>query len=254
MDEIGKPTKFDIEKYCDVVEMMIESDELIRALWMCDNPPGFYREFKSERLEQIRKDLYKQTVTVKDYINDKDEYKDGKAEEIIDTTFTYPRYDVLAEYLSQLNLKGIIPNIYEACPASFWLPKMLRKAELQFQYDFMTINPQAEAKFNKEWLCSPIDQKQPWLFVCFETLEHLWNTQDILHIYIKAGIDAQAIFLSTPLNTLCGGHPDKWSTRELGHLQTFTQQEFIEFAYKNFPGRQWEYTRAQMGVLVGEKI
>lgn len=249
----GYPHKFNPELYCDAVEQMIEADELERAFWMLDNMPGYYRENPYDRAVKMKSTLYQRIVTVKDYIEDKDECDDAKTREIIDSTFTYPRFDVIHDEIIGLNNKGIVPFITELGPANFWLPKMLQSSGADFTYKPISINKEATRKFYSE---NEINGRSlPYkIFVCFEVIEHLWNPNDIVHFYHKEQIDFDMIFLSTPHNTLLGGSLEPWHTRGLGHLRTYTQQEFLEFAFKSFPGREWEMTPSQMMVLKGKKI
>lgn len=251
---LGKPKHFNPDLYCDAVEHMIMADELERALWMLDNMPGYYRENKYPRAIQIKEEIYRNTKTVKDYINNGDESDSINIEELKKSSFTYPRFDVLCEKVREFNKDGKSPNIYEFGPAGFWLPMLLKDASCEYQYKWCTINKEAEKTFqnSKYYSLEGFKPNQPNLFVCYETIEHLWNPMDIAHFYHKANIDADMVFLSTPHNTLLGGL-ESWKDRKLEHLRTYTETDFIEFAYKAFPNRVWQLTRAQMMVIVGDK-
>lgn len=257
--DFGKPNKFNPELFCDVAEQLIESDEIERAIWMLDNMPGYYRENPYQRAIDIKKRIFKVLMSTEDYASDVAEHNEQEVEMIMGSFFTYPRYDILSALLIEYNQQGKKPHVFEFGPASFWLPRLLKKHNINFAYTHRTINRSASKHF-QGWLeTNPIEASdnmtsEPKIFVCFEVIEHLWNTLDIAHFYEKFGIIADHIFMSTPLNTLLGGHPDKWDSRELGHLRTYTKQEFLEFVFKTFPGYQWQLTPAQMMVLRGDKV
>ena len=253
----GKSAFFDLDTYCQVVEMFVNSDEIERALWMIDNPPGWFRENPPKKLTELRTLILKNTLTVKDYISDSKEIEDyEKLQDFVDANFIYPRFQILLETIREMNQKGQSPNLYELCPASFWLPRLLLQYKVNFQYRFETINLDA-AKFfqSKHPEVNPnFDETQPNIFICFETIEHLWRDSDVAHFYAKYGLDADIVMLSTPLNTLLGGHPEGWRNRPLGHLRTYTKSDFLKFAVTHWPNRAWEQYPAQMQVLVGRKI
>jgi len=88
--------------------------------------------------------------------------------------------------------------------------------------------------------------------VCFEMVEHLWREEDLAHYYLREQIDADMIFLSTPLYTY-GAVNKEWRGKDLGHVRTYTKAEFIQLAMSAFPNRNWCLELWHTMVLTGAK-
>jgi hypothetical protein len=266
---MGRPRFFDPEGYCDVVEQMLAADEVIGALKMLDMVPSFYREKPTKRMIDLRQGIYHHTWNVGSYVADRAEtYEESLAwqkkhnpglewkdlGDMIDIPFTYPRGPLMAEEVKALNNRGITPFIWEMGPANYWLPYGLIRKGLKFHYYATTLQKEAfedhKERLKEVWKEKP-DEGQHQIFVCFETIEHLWDHKDILHQYYRYGAKAETIFMSTPCGTLFGGMPD-WH-RELGHLRTFTMQELLQIANELFPGFRWEHALHHMMVIKGNK-
>ena len=266
---IGKPKHFNPDEFLDVVEQMVVSDEIVRALWMLDNMPGYYRQYPPQRAVDLKRRIYNNTWNISSYVKDKAElYEDSLAYQakcnpgyvwddlgtMMDIGFCQPRAPIAHDIVKEYNDKGISPFIWEMGPANYYLPYGLRKKGRKFNYFATTLNAEAfndhKARLADVWKEAP-DKEQPQIFICFETLEHLWNESDILHQYHRYGANAEIIMMSTPLNTLLGGLPNM--DRELGHIRTYTPNEFRDIAQKLFPGYSWSYCFHHMQVIVGRK-
>lgn len=269
VDLSGRPRHFNVEQFLDVVEQMILSDEIERALWMLDNLPGYYRDHKPDRAVQMKKDLLKATWTIIDYAKDVDEteeaivekhkkwYPDSNIQDIGDL-FDIPFFKVRGNFVETLakhyNDNSQTPYIFELGPASFWLPSGLKKKHYKFTYEATTVQRQAweyhKSKLETVW--APPQDGQPTIFVCFEVLEHLYRVEDLLHEYTKLDRDFDHILLSTPKYTLLGGQPDdQWRGRELGHLRTYTPEEFMQLGLKWWPNYKWQFYDNAMMVMHG---
>lgn len=254
--DYGKPiiSVFDPEKYCDAIEMQIMSDEIITALWMIDNMPGWYRENPYPRALEIRSNLYKQLMTTQDYVMDISELDSSNAKQLTDDAFTFPRWDVARNWVRMANEQGFIPHIHELGPANYWLPLGLLREGFKFTYNASSIHV-GSIHYQKElrdvWNSKP-DTKTPVAFICFEMLEHMWNPDEIYHYFEKLDLKPHTIMLSTPCNTIYGGM-DNWSTRTLGHLRTWTPSEFQDFASK-FRGYNFTLLKHHSMVLEGRRV
>lgn len=269
--DLGKPRFFNPEDYLDVVEQMVAADEIIFALKMLDNMPGYYRMHPYPRAVQLKKDLYKHISNVSAYSDDEYEtYENSLRHQsklnpdfdwankglaaMIDIPFVYPRAPLALQEIKKLNELGKIPHIFEMGSANFYLPYGLLDKGCKFTYYADTLNKKAlidhKERLKHIWKEKP-DHEQPQVFICFETIEHLWDEKDILHQYHKYGADADVIMMSTPCCTLLGGVPDY--KRELGHLRTFTPNELIEIAQRFWPGYEWSFCLNHMMVAVGTK-
>ena len=253
-DVQGKPKHFDPDHYLDSVEQMICADEIETALYMLDHLPGFYRDNVPQRAVDLKKTLYRQLLTTEEYVFDTAEIKEVNesihnrplSEQYLNQHF-HPRGPIAISLVKRINDMGFMARIVEVGPANYWLPAALNGLELNFKYDAYSISAVAQhIKVSKD-----SDRPTKTIFCCFETIEHLWNPEDIYHYYCKSEIDADYILLGCPKYTLYGGLPN-WEDRELGHLRTYTPKDLQMFAEKYW-NMNWNRYDAEMMVLVGEK-
>jgi hypothetical protein len=252
---MGKPLHFDPDHYLDSVEQMIRADEIVSALWMLDNMPGYYRDNKPQRALDIKKKIYQQLMTVVDYASDGDETKEASEdfskvplEEYYRQPHCSPRGVITVGLVQSLNLDGYSANIVELGPANYWLPTALKSLNCDFTYEGYSINPLVKSPIETIKSDKPIKN----IFVCFEVIEHLFSPDDIYHFYCKSKMDADYVLMSTPKYTLMGGLPD-WDTRTLGHIRTYTPTEFVKFGTTHWHGLSWQIIDSDMMVLVGSK-
>lgn len=258
MEQVGKPKYFNVDLYLAAVEEMLNADELERALWMLDNLPGYYRDNVPQTVIVMKKRIYRQLMDVHDYLSDKHESGEKRdhdipVEDLIDREFCWPRGPIVEYRVNEYNLGGEIPLIVELAPADYWLPKGLAKKGKNFFYHGVSINKKAEERAKDELLGYWTKQTETAkIFCCFETIEHLWNPDDIFHTFTRLNLDPEYIFLSTPKYTCFGGVPN-WHERTLGHLRTYTPGEFLSFAKKHWPNYEWTYQDAPLMVIQGKK-
>lgn len=265
---IGRPFYFSLDVFIQSIEQMICCDEIQTALWMLDNPPGWYRDNYPQELTDIKNRIYQQCYDQFDYASDHDEanFTREQVSQQCLTAYTYPRANILFDDIKAMNENEITPWIFEISPSHGWLPVGFADRGLKFHFFGKNLNQPALNKL-KEWLPQekywngmshrqmwdekPFDQ--PKILVCFEALEHMWNPHDLEQAAKKTGISFDLIYLSTPKYTLGGGLPD-WKTRRLGHIRTWTPKEFLQFADKSFPGFAWTYYDSHSMVIKGVKI
>lgn len=251
--DIGKPKHFDVSIHIKAIDQLICADEIEFALKMMDMLPGFYRENVPLEIKQIKKELYRQIQDTIEYANDQDEtYKNpysGILSEKFNSMFFFPRAAETVNVILEYNKSSVIPHIIEFGPADYCLYDGLKSSGCDFSYQSLTINEKAKAFYPHE----ESDKGGPQIFICFETIEHLWNPDDIVHLFNKY-CDlrrVEYVLLSTPLNTLNGGMGE-WRNRPLGHLRTYTSREFLDWGRKSFPGFEWTLYIAPMQFLKGK--
>ena len=257
-DATGKPRHFDPDHYLDSVEQMICADELVTALYMLEHMPGYYRDNVPSRALEIKKSLYRQLMTIEDYVFDTEEQQDNN-EAIHKTPLKdqhtlrhfFPRAPITIEIVQQLNVNGFVANIVEVGPANYWLPAVLHKLRAEFTYSAHSISA-VTGGVSLEDKGELADKPSKNIFICFETIEHLWNPDEIYHYYAKHDFNADVILLSTPKYVLLGGLPN-WESRPLGHVRTYTPKELVDFAQKHWHGYKWTLHDSDMMTLVGMK-
>ncbi len=239
----GMPLFFDVDVYLDVVEMMINADEVERAIHMLDNMPAYYRDHMPLRAHEIRLQLHANLVTTEGY---KKEYElvplDPNAIKMV-----WPhRAQMVEAYVRNFNRQGMRPHLMEFAPGSGYLPFYLNELGLDFSYEERGID--RISYFHK----TAQTKSSPKVFIAFEVIEHLANPFEIYQNYAKFGVPADYVFLSTPLYTINGGE-DKWRERLLGHLRTYTPDEFKEISRKMFLNYTFAYHLSDTITLVGKR-
>jgi hypothetical protein len=248
IETLGFPEWFDIDVYLDAVEHMIVADEVLFAFKMLENPPAYFRENPTERMIKIRNELNRRI-----FAQDSQEI-----EEILDVptlltdTRYYPRLSIVTNIVKELNSRGIRPNIYEFSPGNYSIMLYMDHLGLDFGYKGHTLNRIKEQStqlvLNKHRLGNG-----PAMFCCFEVVEHLFSPKEYVENWARAtGVDFDYVVMSTPYGTCFGGMAE-WTKREIGHIRTFTGNEFLGLVSSIFPGLQWVHVKADMQVAVGMK-
>jgi hypothetical protein len=237
--EIGRPQHFDVNRYLDAVEDMINADEVEKAFHMLNNMPAFYVDHVPERALEIRQSLNRQLFTPVQY---KGIYDPLSRDEV--TKYWPGRAQIVEKLVREMDK----PHVMELAPGSFYLPLGLEKRGCQFTYEWQGLDECGPAG---DFLLAPRDNA-PTLFCCFELIEHLWCEQEVYQNYLKFNREADFVLLSTPLYT-CAGGMDNWRARPLGHLRTYSPTSFLAVASQMFQGRKWEAFTDETIILVGKK-
>lgn len=251
----GRPQHFDIEHYLDSVEQMIMADEIQFALKMLENLPGWYRDNYPVRAIKIKQRLMKSLMFITDYASDESEcvIDKSKVEDKILTIFCQPRGELIVKIIKQYNDQNLSPHIIEMGPADYWLPAGLQKADLKFSYKDITINKAAQEAAYASILDNTKhepDPNSPHVFCAFEVIEHMWNPDEIAYHVYKLDKIPDIIMVSTPKYCL-GGGLGNWDSRELGHIRTWTPNELVNWAIRNFPQYSWTIVDYHMQVIIG---
>src|SRR3954469_24850659 len=255
----GRPNFFNVDMFLDIVEQMIVADETERALLMLDNMPGFYRDHVPDRARTLKDRLLRKLYTTADYIGSApagqiELLRELPADQINDLYMTkLTRAQVALALCQSLNKQGIKPHIHEVAPGSYWLPIGLKKNEVQFTYQAVSLdggrNDQIRDFLGDSWAVSESDAQ---IFICYELIEHLANPTEIYQHYLKANRPFSHVLLSTPKYTVSTAVPN-WYDAELGHLRTYTPAEFGQFAHRHWPKYEWSLYQDEIMVLCGKR-
>lgn len=252
LKNLGRPKHFILADYLEVVRQLVASDEIALALNMLDNMPGWYRDTVPQAVVAMRAAINRDTMSVFDYARDPVE-SDHEHESLqMDHAHCYPRGPLLRKLVQTLNERGVTPHIHEISPANFWVRRGLQDAGCAFGYSWDRLTPGGPSTL--PWFFEL--QTNAKIFVCFETLEHLYRPDDIKHWADKAapadGWDY--VLVSTP--NLCLFHGLDWAPerpRELGHLRTYSPTELSAFMARNWPGYFVHVLTSNMQVAVASK-
>lgn len=248
---VGKPHLFNMEIYIAAVEGMIRSDEVAMALYMLDNPPGYYRENPHPLIVETKRLLLRQLVTPVWYATQKAEYDFQFSEGCFD--YSYPRAHGTLQEIEAMNKEGIEPTLVDLAPGNFWLPIGLVKRGAKFKYLPKSLNAVAVEKLKAAYPDIQIATEpcENTIFVAYEIIEHLWNTEEIHQHVIQLPVRPKTIMLSTPMYTF-NSPAERWDQADLGHLRTYTKKEFVEYAMKHWPDYSWALMPEHVMLLIGK--
>lgn len=255
-EEIGKPLYWNLDTHIAAVSQLIRADEIQMAIQLLDMVPGWQRDNYPKELTEIRNTIFKQTYDQIEYATD-DEEADccremGEVQWI--GPYCYPRAEVIQTLIRSFEPPKV-PWIYDLGCSHGNMPLGLIKGGYEFTYKGVGMNHRIIQKLKEwtkdKWMDRPVDGQRTILY-CTEVIEHCMNPLDIVHSAYKTGVNFDHIILSVPMYCLGGGLPN-WNTRRLGHVRTYTPQEFIAFADKHWPGYKWILYKSASMVLHGVK-
>lgn len=255
---LGRPLYFRLDLFIAVVESLICSDEIEMALKLMEMVPAWHRENYPEELTRMKKLLYQNLYDCYTYASDADEagWTKENAEKQFTSGYAFPRAEVLRDLVASHNHVGRTPWLCEFSPSHGLLPLGLAKEGHKFNFFGKNLNHPALVKL-KGWLEPGVWQEapsvdQPTIFVFTECWEHSYREKDVYDAYMKLGVDFDHIVLSVPFGTMGHGLPN-WKTRPIGHIRTYSQQEFFDLADRFFPNRKWKLIKSVSMVLQGDK-
>jgi len=238
-NNIGRPRFFPIKKIVELADHYVACDEVFYALKVLEMLPGWYRDNPPKEVVDMKNQILKTVVTVKDYCGDVKE--EEIKPEFIHFFENFPRSAGIVYLVHELNKKGIAPSIYEYGPASFWVAAGLKMLGLDFDYTCVCINANADNKAREEGLVKePESLKNEYkLYICMEVAEHLWNLRDLEHLFRRHfRQDMDLMYVTTPYGA-CGGGLPNWQEHTIGHLRTFTASEFQKTLTEYFSEFTW---------------
>lgn len=252
--KMGRPSHFDPDHYLDSVEQMICADELVNALKMLEMLPSYYRDNYPARAQEIKYKLYRQIMSIRDYIGDISEeqvHSEASHKTPLEDQWSiphfHPRGRMMMDLVKEINASGDSAEIHEIGPANYWLPAALSKQGLRYSYQGYSLRPQED-----KVKAVRAAERSKTIFCCFETIEHLWNPDDIYHLFVKTGCNPDYILLGCPKHTLYGGMSN-WEDRELGHLKAWSPKDLYEFLQKHWPEYDYTLHDSHMMVFKGKR-
>jgi len=236
----GQPQFFNVDRYLDATEDMINADEVERAFWMLDNLPAYYRDHVPARAIEIKESLHRQLFTAVQYLSI------GQEIDLDLTLSNFPgRAQILQKMIERLNSENNIPHLMDYAPGAHWIQKCLLQLGLRFTYEWKGLDYDGPPELIPE-----PDAKV--IFTAFEIIEHLSNEWEIYQNYLKFSRPADIVMLSTPFYSCPKSGPD-WRNQALGHLRTYTPVEFMNIIGKMFQGFEWECFTDETIILIGKK-
>lgn len=235
----GELLNFKLQAFLDVANELVRADEVILALKLLDNLPGFYRDNRPVEIVELKNKILSRIATPSVYAN-------SPVDANIDTddrnkTSKTLRGQLIFNEVKWWNSRAIVPHIVDYGPGEYWLPFVLKKEGLKFTYQPVYLAKEAyekaKALLTEEMI--PKKPEAPTIYIACEIIEHLWNEEDLKTEMLASCGYADVIHISTPRYTH-GNLCLDWAAdkQELGHLRTYTPQEFSQKIIQMFPEYQ----------------
>lgn len=257
---------FDLKSVLLHAEQLVFWDEPLRALLVLNNLPGYYRDHEPKEVTELRHEILKSLHTAQTYINTT--YDDVRgSDHNLWAMNNLARGMVIRDEIKKANeaegflniSEGFIPHIVDFGPGEYWMALGLRELELNFTYSAVALQKEsyenAANNLGPEIFKRSIpDHKNLW-FVAYEIIEHLKDEWEVAQEVARLPRAPRKIFLSTPRYTYAEGDNTlrfKWREGGLGHVRTYTPNEFITVAMKMFPNYKWTFYNNVVMVLLGE--
>lgn len=228
---------FNLQCFIDAINELARSDEIERALWLCDNLPAYYRDHRPQEITDLKNKIISRISTAVRYSEDPGHLKELRTNGFFINGEMTLRGTLIKKDVAWFNKQGIIPHVVDLGPGNFWVPAMLHYHKYQFTYQPLGVHPEClkEArevlKFNEnkiEW--------SPVIFLACEIIEHLWNEQEIKSNMLHYVGWPDIAHISTPKYTFGFNLGKDWynQTDELGHLRAYTPSDFQKVVINMF--------------------
>lgn len=256
---LGSCEFFDVKPFIDAANILVASDEPLRALQLLNNLPGYYRDNIPTEVKELKDAILKGLATPTFYQHSMDDVKYFSPEYAKHILTEALRGIKIHDDIKEYNAKGIVPHLVDMGPGEYWLPVGLMGHNALFTYSDIGLCEKARLKaktfLDSYWLPEP-PKDRPHIFVACEIIEHLHHEQDILTEYLRHGVNADIIHMSTPMFSFDGRQSQldwKKNIIDLGHLRTYTPKEFMDTVIKMFPGYKWDFWLSNVMHIRGAK-
>lgn len=236
------------KSFCDLAVLLVQYDEVERALLILNNLPAYYRDHEPKSVTDLKAAIQSKIMLPQDYATHATD--DQQLIDRDDIIHILSRGQILMNEIKTANDNGVTPHIVEVGPGNYWLPLNLSKAGHKFTYSAIGVVPDLHIEFKKQL---PVEhqvqhKESPVFFVAYEVIEHLHNV-DELSIIASRIPNLSKIFLSTPKYTYKLN--DDWY-EGLQHLRAYTPNEFLTEAQRLFKSaKTWQYLDDQPMTVVG---
>jgi hypothetical protein len=254
---IGQVQSFDENVAVKFIEMLVEGDEVERALWVLDNLPAFYRDNPPFKLARLRQDILGALCTPHAYLSSglDAEVKPQDCEHLLNTML---RGILVQREVARYNRRGLVPHIVDVGPGEYFVPIGLQAKGFRFTYwdvAFDQNTQRAAHPILKEVRQERAQEDQPLIFLALEIIEHLPSPTDLVTEALRhCGRWPDRAHLSTPYYTYDGSKKDWRKPCGLPHLRAYTAKEFAAVVEKLFPNYKFELFPSQIMSLRGQRF
>lgn len=248
---------FDVTPYLELSNQLVAADEPYMALKVLDSVPGYYRDHYPKELLHQKNRIKAQLATAAFYVNNKWDMKVVTKEGALACLSGFLRGLLIDQDVREYNKQGIRPHLFDLGPGEYWLPLALEAKGYDFTYDDLGLCGEARENFRRtfpplERLRAKPNMDQPVIYVACEILEHLDNPDHIRSELERKGLKPSLIHISTPLYTFDGRKERlNWDREggDLGHIRTYTPNEFSGTIDHMFPEYDWSLIAHQGPIM-----
>lgn len=245
---------FDPVKCEEYVRMLIDHDEVERALLVLENVPAHIRDKIPKNLSTLRNEILYAMCTPNAYHADDFDLEVSLKNSTAHVE-TLLRGILVRNEVERYNALGIVPHIVDLGPGEYNIPVGLKQLDAKFTYFGIGLDKKAKAQalpiIGNRWQ-ERGRKDQPTIFVANEIIEHLPSTQDIV-------IDAlrncegwpERVHLSTPCYAYDLYDRDFDKRGALPHLRAYTPDEFLAEVSKLFRGYEIQLYNSQIMSIRG---
>lgn len=228
---------FNLQCFLDAANELVRADETERALRLLNGLPGYYRDHQPKEILELKNKILSRIATPSDYVNIERGMRPYPPGDPMGMAGTL-RAQILALEIKRLNSHAITPHVVDYGPGEYWLPTILLEQQLAFSYHPQCLDHDLFERFKVGKEIKEQVMGAPKIFCAFEIIEHLQNEEDLKTESLQCG-RPDIVHVSTPMYTFDVECTD-WDAakKELGHLRTYTPNEFHSVLSRLFP----EYT------------
>jgi hypothetical protein len=231
---------FDLNCFLKAAEELLRADETIRALNLLDNLPAYYRQNIPPEVQALKREIMSRIATASFYATSSDYELSAPEDSHIYAANTL-RGQLLLHDIKALNSRDLMPHLLDLAPGEYAFVRMLQHNQCLFSYQASYVNHPSYQHYKKHFEERELDYLRqdnnirPTVYFCGEIIEHLWQEEEIRYeMERKIGL-ADIIHISTPNMAFDYECTDWRSKGDLGHLRTYTPNEFAIKIIKMFP-------------------
>jgi hypothetical protein len=254
---IGRLEFWNPRPFIEAASILVAADEPLRAIQLLDNLPGYYRDQVPQEVSAMKKQIYALLATPTFYVTNKNDQL-VREENAVASVDLLLRGRLIEQDVKAYNDAGQVPHIVDLGPGEYWLPIGLKKKNYRFTYQDIGLCAGAREKAQKllfDVMTDAALPRAPQIFVACELIEHLHHERDIRVEYERAKCEADILHLSTPKYTWdCRRERLDWQRYgDLGHLRTYTPNEFYQVVSTMFHEFNWTFYDSNVMHLKGSK-
>lgn len=234
---------FNVQTAIQFIEMLVEGDEVERALLVLDNLPAYYRDNPPFELVRLRQQILGAICTPHAYLSSGFDDK-VRPEQAVDMMRMHRRGQLVELEVKRYNGKGRKPHVVDFGPGEYFIGLGLKGAGYDFTYDDIAMDQNTQKVAHEHLQAQRVepDGEEPRVFVALEIIEHLPNELELATEALRhCDRWPERVHLSTPRYTYDGGKKDWKRKNGLPHLRAYTPFEFYEKVRRIFPGYRWDF-------------